>query len=150
MKINFTKKQFRTLLDLVYAGNMVINSTKYDNESEEHEELQSYIFSFCKDYGFEELVEFDRELDKYYETREYEESGILDFIDEYDDYIFWDQLVSNLARRDANNEVVARAAKPSAEVLFRRSLELEKKYSKEFEKNGLENVKVLFTSRRRA
>ena len=145
MKINFTKKQFRLLLDLVYAGNMVINSTKIaDDESKEHEELQSYIFSFCKDFGFEDLAELDRESGKYYETREYEESGIMEFIDEYDGYIFWDQLVTNLAKRDANKKIAARATDPSAEDLWKRTFEIEERYANEFEENGLENIKVIF------
>lgn len=32
MKINFTKKQFRLLLDIVYAGDMVINDCRLPDE----------------------------------------------------------------------------------------------------------------------
>ena len=35
MKINFTKKQFRTLIDLIYAGELVINGHRLPDDIEE-------------------------------------------------------------------------------------------------------------------
>ena len=41
MKINFTKKEFRTLIDLIFAGQYLINSHRLQDENlEEYNELE--------------------------------------------------------------------------------------------------------------
>lgn len=143
IKINFTKKQFRALLDLVYAGNWVINATKGTDElSKDHDELQSYIFSFCKDFGFSGFSEYDAEEKKYYETKEFEESGIEEFIREYDNDNFWDELGYRLAKRDVSKDFEGRIDDSNFEEGMKRILELEEKYAEEFVRNGLNNVKI--------
>ncbi len=146
MKINFTKKQFRILLDLVYAGNWVINATaKTDDErSKDYDELVNYIFSFCDKFGMFNFVEYDHNLEKYFETKEFEESGIMDYIESYDDYVFWDELGRRLAKRDVDKECSGKVDKSNYEKVLKRTFEVEEKYSNEFIKNGLENVKVEF------
>ena len=41
MKIELTEKQFRRLLDLVYIGNWVLNSTRGDDRIREYDEVES-------------------------------------------------------------------------------------------------------------
>ena len=49
MKINFTKKQYRRLIDSVFLGDMVINGIRIQEEQiKEYEELRKYIYSFSK------------------------------------------------------------------------------------------------------
>ena len=90
MKINFTKKQFRTLIDLIYAGELVINGHRLrDDIDEEFDDLQQYIYSFAKQMGYEDLIEYNKKYNQYHETRKYDESRIHDFIEESEDEIFW-------------------------------------------------------------
>ncbi|MTI80444.1 MAG: hypothetical protein FH758_06090 [Firmicutes bacterium] len=89
------------MLDLVSAGNWVINSTKTPSEVKtDYEELHQYILSYCEKYGFPELVDYEKKDDRYYESREYEESAIHQMIDDYDNDVFWDKLTLELAKRD--------------------------------------------------
>lgn len=43
MKIELTEKQFRRLLDLVYIGNWVLNSTRGDDRIREYDEVESTV-----------------------------------------------------------------------------------------------------------
>lgn len=142
MKINFTKKQFRLLLDIVYLGEMVINGWKLPDERlEKYSEIQQYIYSFAEKFGMENLVEYNGEFAMYFETTEYEDSGIHELMDEYENEVFWEDLSLNLARRDVyksheqNKEVVK-------ENLIKEIWAREEKYKEEFYKNGLDNVKI--------
>ncbi|CAN4039963.1 Fe2+ transport protein FeoA, partial [Dysosmobacter welbionis] len=47
MKIELTEQQFRYLLDLVYIGNWVINSTRENDRIQEYDQVESLIFSHC-------------------------------------------------------------------------------------------------------
>ena len=44
MKIDLTDKQFRRLLDLVYIGNWVLNSTRGDDRIRQYDQVESLIF----------------------------------------------------------------------------------------------------------
>ena len=45
MQINLTPKEFRRLLDLVYIGNWVLNSTRENDRIKEYDQVESLIFS---------------------------------------------------------------------------------------------------------
>ena len=74
----------------------------------------------------------------FFETREYDEGGIHDLIEESDDYVFWSELDSNLAERDVALEV------GDQEINHEDSLvkvwAREEEYSDEFYENGLDNL----------
>ena len=50
-------KQFRRLLDLVYIGNWVLNSTRGDDRIRDYDQVESLVFSYCLDHGMAPLVE---------------------------------------------------------------------------------------------
>ena len=45
MQIELTKKEFRRLLDLVYIGNWVLNSTRGNDRFADYDNLESKIFA---------------------------------------------------------------------------------------------------------
>ena len=57
MEIKLTEKQFRRLLDLVYIGNWVLNSTRGDDRIRQYDEVESLIFSYCLEHGMSKLTE---------------------------------------------------------------------------------------------
>ena len=50
MKIELTEQQYRYLLDLVYIGNWVVNSTRENDRIREYDNLESIIFSHCPEH----------------------------------------------------------------------------------------------------
>ena len=43
MEIKMTEKQFRRLLDLVYIGNWILNSTRGDDRIRQYDEVESLV-----------------------------------------------------------------------------------------------------------
>ena len=44
MELRLTEKQYRRLLDLVYIGNWILNSTRGDQRFADYDEVESLIF----------------------------------------------------------------------------------------------------------
>lgn len=141
MKINLTKEEYRKLLDIVYAGVMVINGNRVPKDYlEEYEQIEQYIYSFARDFGLENLVGYDSKYKRYFTTPEFDEDKIEDLVVEYDDIIFWSMLAFNLAKRDVYRELDGK--KVDRETILKSILKKEAEYSDEFYQNSLENLEL--------
>jgi hypothetical protein len=132
MDIHLSGKEFRYLLDLVYAGNWVLNSTRGEDRIKEYDELESKIFEYCQNCGLPGLAENIGEI---VPSREYVEGGIHEAIMEYEDMVFFGILAEELARRDLQGADVDGTDNP-------RLVSKIEEYMEEFTKNGIENVEV--------
>ena len=148
MKINFTKKQYEDLIKLVYLGNWFVNSHRTNDVVGEYEELEQYIFSYFEDFGMEQYIEYDKTIDEYFPTREFEaDTEIEDFKEEYDNYTFWNELIHRLARRDMIKKYgEANVLSMTPDVLISKEAPFIEKYEDEFEMNGIENLEIRDTS----
>ena len=98
MELKLTQKQFRRLLDLVYIGNWVLNSTRGEDRIREYDEVESRVFAHCLDHGMAKLVElYEGEL---IPSRAFAEGGIHEAIMAYEDVTFFEILAEELALRD--------------------------------------------------
>jgi hypothetical protein len=144
MKINFTNKEYRLLLDMVEIAEWVLNAhkTASSDEIKKYSDLYQKILSYAKDMGFENLIIYDKNLDGYFATSEYEESEHMRYIEEFEDDVFWDALPHRLAERDLIKEV---GEKKYEEMEFvkraTKLVELESIYYKELEENGIDNLR---------
>jgi len=133
MKLELTTKQFRRLLDLVYIGNWVLNSTRGDDRIKEYDEVESLLFAQCLQEKMPSLVQlYKGEL---IPSRAFAEGGIHEAIMAYEDAMFFEILAQDLALRDMNDEA---ATNENYEELTRRMEE----YLGEFARNGTEHVIV--------
>lgn len=144
MKIECSKEEFKTLMDLVYAGNLLINGPRSKEERvTQYADMEQEIYKMASSFGLEGLVEYSEEYSEYMPTHEYEEDEFNNYIDEYDTSVFWDELVMRLARRDALNyagdvdQNITRAALKEMQLGF------EEKYEEEIEANGIMNLKIV-------
>jgi hypothetical protein len=146
MKIDITKKEYRTLLDVFHLADWVLHAYKTEEgpETEEYRALEQKILSLAADMGFEPLVEFDAETGKYFPTREYEDtSSVMDAIVDYDNECFWDELIDRLAYRDLIlQEGKDKVLGMDFEERFVKTEALREKYSDEFYRNGLSRVVI--------
>ena len=130
MKIELTEKQFRRLLDLVYIGNWVLNSTRGDDRIREYDEVESTVFSNCINHGMVPLVEsYQGEL---IPSRE---GGIHEAILAYEDTMFFEILAQELALRDMDSD----APTPENYDELRERMDV---YLGEFEQHGTDNITV--------
>ena len=131
MELRLTQKQFRRLLDLVYIGNWVLNSTRGDDRIKDYDEVESLIFSHCLDHGMTKLVElYEGEL---IPSRAFAEGGIHEAIMAYEDVTFFEILAEELALRDLGE--------PTREN-YDAILDRMERYMGEFEENGTDHITV--------
>ena len=133
MNIDLTGKEFRRLLDMVYIGNWILNSTRTTDRFEDYDLVQEKLFSLCAKNGMPSLVQTWH--GHVFPSQAYEDGGIHEAIADYEDAVFYDILAEELARRDMSAEQISQ---DDAEELNARMEE----YFAEFEKHGIENVKV--------
>ena len=100
MQIEMTEKEFRRLLDLVYIGNWVLNSTRGDDRFQEYDAIESKLFGLCPQNHMAVLEE--KWNGQSVPSRAYAEGGIHEAISYYEDNIFYEILAEELSRRDMN------------------------------------------------
>lgn len=131
MNIELTTKEFRRLLDLVFIGNWVLNSTRGDDRFEDYDNVESKLFALCKGTPMESLVEDYN--GKPIPSQAFNDGGIHEAIVNYEDVIFYDVLAEELARRDMGYpEITTRN--------YDELVERMEDYIDEFERNGTDNI----------
>ena len=146
MKINFTKKEYRLLVDMLEISEWVMNShiSADREETKKHSELTQKIYSYSKEAGCEDLLQYNKEMSEYYATIDYEESGLhMQLIDKFEDNVFWD----TLSRQFAIKSLIEQEGEEAVEKMdfgdrALRLMELESKYDQEFSDHGLKNIKL--------
>ena len=133
MELKMTEKQFRRLLDLVYIGNWVLNSTRGDDRIKEYDQVESLVFAHCLDHGMAPLAElYQGEL---IPSRAFAEGGIHEAILAYEDTMFFEILAQELALRDMDSD----APTPENYDELRERMDV---YLGEFEQHGTDNITV--------
>ena len=95
MQIELTSKEFRRLLDMVYIGNWVLNSTRGNDRFADYDNLESKLFALSP--ALSEL--WNGEV---VPSRAFAEGGIHEAIAYYEDNVFYEILAEELSRRDMN------------------------------------------------
>ena len=133
MTLEFTNKQFRRLLDLVYIGNWILNSTRGDQRFTDYDEVESLLFGKAALEGMPSLAElYQGEI---VPSRAFAEGGIHEAIMEYENNVFFDILAEDLARRDMDDV-------PIDESNFAELTSRIDAYITEFEEHGTDNILV--------
>ena len=131
MKLDLTTKQYRRLLDMVYIGNWVLNSTRGDDRFRDYDEVESILFEQASAEGMAVLAEiWEGEV---VPSRAFVEGGIHEAIIEYENNVFFDILAEDLARRDMEQENVDQ--NDTNELLNRME-----EYMTEFELHGTDHI----------
>ena len=133
MKIELTERQYRYLLDLVYIGNWVLNSTREDDRIKEYDQVESLIFSHCLHHGMGKLVElYQGDL---IPSRAFANGGIHEAIENYEDVVFYEILAEELALRDLDGEPLTREN-------YGALMERIDTYVDEFDEHGTEHISI--------
>ena len=133
MELNMTEKQFRRLLDLVYIGNWILNSTRGDDRIRQYDEVESLVFSQCLAHGMAPLTELYQ--GQLIPSQAFAEGGIHEAIMAYEDTMFFEILAQELALRDMDSD----APTPENVDELRERMDT---YLGEFEQHGTDNITV--------
>ena len=131
MQIELDRRQFRLLLDMVYIGNWVLNSTRGDDRFKEYDDLESKLFALCRSNGMKVLAQ-DWE-NTVVPSQAYAEGGIHEAIAYYEDNVFYEILAEELSRRDMNYPEIT--DENYAEIVGRMD-----HYMTEFQHSGLDHL----------
>jgi hypothetical protein len=133
MNLELNKKQLRRLLDLVYIGNWILNSTRGNQRFTDYDEVESLVFGAAALEGMPTLAELYQ--GEVVPSRAFVEGGIHEAIAEYENNVFFDILAEDLARRDMNDAPIDE--NNYAELASRIDA-----YITEFEQHGTDNILV--------
>ena len=131
MHIELTTKEFRRLLDLVYIGNWVLNSTRGDDRFAEYDHVESKLFGLCQGTGMQALVEKWEGED--IPSRAFSDGGIHEAIAYYEDAVFYEILAEELSRRDMDYPDITQ--ENYDEIISRMDT-----YMEEFRRSGVDNL----------
>ena len=133
MELKLTQKQFRRLLDLVYIGNWVLNSTRGDDRIRDYDQVESLVFSHCLGQDMAALTElYEGEI---IPSRAFAEGGIHEAIMAYEDTTFFEILAQELALRDLDDP-------PLTPENYNEVMERMNEYLGEFEQHGTDHITV--------
>ena len=131
MQIELTPKELRTLLDMVYIGNWVLNSTRGDNRFQIYDDLESKLFAFAQEKGMKTLAQDWNGT--VVPSQAYLDGGIHEAIAFYEDNIFYEILAEELSRRDMNYPEITE--ENYDEIVGRMN-----RYMSEFELSGVDRL----------
>lgn len=131
MQIQLTNKEFRRLLDLVYIGNWILNSTRGEDRFQDYDDVESKLFALCRTNGMNTLVE-DWEGTSI-PSKAYAEGGIHEAIAYYEDNVFYEILAEELSRRDMEYPDITEDNYD--EIISRMD-----QYMSEFQASGVDNL----------
>ncbi len=133
MKLELTQKEFRRLLDMVYIGNWILNSTRGEDRFADYDHVESLLFEKAAREGMTSLAElYEGEV---VPSRAFAEGGIHEAIMEYENNVFFEILAEDLARRDMDDPPIDESNYP--ELASRIDA-----YISEFEEHGTDNILV--------
>ena len=131
MQIELTSKELRTLLDMVYIGNWVLNSTRGEDRFQIYDDMESKLFALAREHGMKVLAQ-DWE-GTVVPSKAYSEGGIHEAIAYYEDNVFYQILAEELSRRDMNYPEIT--DDNYAEIVGRMD-----RYMSEFEISGVDHL----------
>ena len=126
MQIELTPKEFRRLLDMVYIGNWVLNSTRGDSRFQDYDDLESKLFALSP--ALSEVWN-----GTIVPSQAYTEGGIHEAIALYEDNVFYQILAEELSRPDMDYPVITE--ENYDEIVSRMD-----RYLAEFQHSGIQNL----------
>lgn len=148
MHIDITKEEYRDLLDLLHMADWVMHA--HDTEeplgTERYDRVIQKIYALAKDMGHGRLIKYDHKLKEYFPTREFEDNtGSWEFIEDFTEETFWDELIHRLTDRDVARKVggYEHMDKLNMTERFAHEGPIAERYSKEFEENGLDRLEIV-------
>lgn len=141
VSITLTEKNFKLLVKHAFLGNWVLNATKTARDKEVDDFLDT-ILSIAKNYNAFDGIEYYEHGNEYAFTPEKEEELLRD-MEDYDEDSFWENLIDKLSQRDAiRKHGIDKLNDMSPEDRMNAIWAEEGKYSDEFEKNGIDNLRI--------
>jgi len=146
MELKLTKQQYWHLLRATYMADWMANAI-CDADMEEDDDIKNirnYIFSFAKEMGYGDFVDYAEDLKQYFASIDMDdEPSTRALIERYDEHNLWENLPSWLGERDFFRKYTKKERQAmSQKERFMKLMECEEKWEEEFEKHGVERLEI--------
>lgn len=139
IKLELTTEDYRKLIELAYLGEWMINA-QHDTEFQD-EAAGAVIQKLLGAQQFHD-VDIDDETGEYFMKSSWTERLYDEYILDYDDHTFWDELTERLAQRDLARERGVEADQLNRDDDLLALRPLEERYRTELEENGLDRLEI--------
>jgi hypothetical protein len=136
--IELTSEQYKVLLKLVALGGWMGQGGVMGSD-DAIEDIQQLVLSYSKDFGMQDKVTYDKEIESFSPVDELNEE-FANVIKEYEEENFWDQLIFRLSNRDALRDMEEEGL--SEEDAYARFEEYVEAYEDEFQEHDMDNVGI--------
>lgn len=147
MNLVLSHKEFRTLLEVLEIADWVLHAYKAEEpaETRSYRELEQKVLAMAESFGCEDLVDYDAVAKRFVSRRDFGESSpAQDFITEFENDAFWDQLAERLVERDLIRQIgEAALQKLEFDERERREDPYRKLYGEEFLSHGVDRLEIL-------
>jgi hypothetical protein len=142
MTIEISKTEYRTLLEMLYISDWVLNTftNGLEEENKNHKALKEKLLSFHEKIQAEDVL-------REFQSNEFDDYMHVNHIEKYNQNMFWETLIDQLAYRDLAKEIGIEAFDQLDPVVkIERLEEFRENYAKEFEQHQLERIKIDFSN----
>ena len=146
MKIDFSKEEYRALVEVFSLAGMVLDAYGRGQvpEKKAFYELEQKIYASCDDFGSGDLIRRDERSNEL--ARKWDEKSPERMVRIYDQFVddaFWEELITRMAGRDLQAEMTLTGVGEDVladEKWQKRKSELELHYENAFRQSGLEGI----------
>lgn len=135
VKIEMTKEQYRTLIEMVFLGSWMVNSTKMELD-EKVEDVRELVLSKYQEAGLQDRISYQEQIDVHDLDVDYESQLLDTYVEEYDEFSFWDKLVEKLVEKEMT-ELYGPLEGQMTEEQMERRLSIEEEIGRKLEESGV-------------
>lgn len=130
----------RKLIELAYLGEWLINA-HHDPEHQD-EAAQRLVQQLLEDAAPAKGIGRDVETNEFYLDEAWTEQLYNDYIADYDDHVFWDELTERLAQRDLARQRGVETDEVIRDDDLLELKPLEETYRRELEQHGIDHLEL--------
>lgn len=139
MNVQLQPDEYRKLIELAYLGEWMINA-HHDPDFQDEAAGQA-LQKLLAAHPSEDVTQ-DAETGEYLMNTDWTERLYDDYVLDYDDHVFWDELIERLAQRDLAKDRDVRLEDISRDEDLFELRPLEERYRQELEEHGLDRLNI--------
>jgi hypothetical protein len=146
-KLELSRRDYLALLTVMQMADWVLHAHKVDEREETaaFRELEQKVFALADSFDCGHLVEYDDEEERYYPTAEFDESSPgMEFIEDFENESFWNELLERLVERDLVRQLGEKAVRRlDEEARCTKEEPYRRLYGEEFARHGVDRLEIL-------
>ncbi|UOQ92684.1 hypothetical protein MUO14_20035 [Halobacillus shinanisalinarum] len=140
INLEMSQDQYEKLVETVFLGTWMVNSTQLELD-ESFEGVRNLVLSKFKEAELEDKVTYEEAFDVHDLAVDFENQLLQKYVEDYDEFSFWDKLVEKLSEKELVKEFGSLPDTLSEEMIAKR-VEYEEEIGKELEERGITNLEL--------